>query len=121
MPLDLRTQKLAKLLVNYSVFVKPNENIILSGGTEAEPLLLALYKEVILAGAHPVLKIGLKESSPFFYKHAKQHQIEKYPDILELTINKCRKYIGVSSESNTKELSTCDPKKITARTKVTRK
>ncbi|MDP1729040.1 MAG: aminopeptidase [archaeon] len=121
MPTDLRTQKLAKLLVNYSVFVKPNENIIISGNTEAEPLLLAIYKEVILAGAHPVLKIGLKESAPFFYKYAKKHQIEKYPEITELIINKSHKYIGVGSESNTRELTNCDSNKITARSKVTRK
>ncbi len=121
MPIDLRNQKLAKLLVNYSVFVKPNENVIISGNTEAEPLLLAIYKEVILAGAHPILKIGLKESTPFFYKHAKPHQVNKYPDILEDTINKCQKYIGVSSESNTRELSSCNPEKITARAKITKK
>jgi len=121
MPTDLRTQKLAKLLVNYSVFVKPNENVIISGSTEAEPLLLALYKEVILAGAHPVLKISLRGASPFFYKYAKEHQINKYPDILEDMIKKCHKYISVASESNTRELTTCDPKKIAARAKVTRK
>ncbi len=121
MPTDLRTQKLAKLLVNYSTFVKPDENVIISGNTEAEALLLAIYKEVILAGAHPILKIGLRESAPFFYKHAKPSQINKYPEIMEMTLNKCQKYIGVGSESNTKELSNCDSRKITARAKITRK
>lgn len=121
MPIDLRAQKLAKLLVNYSVFVKPDENVILSGTTEAEPLLLALYKEIILAGAHPILKIGLQEASPFFYKHAKPNQIAKYPDILEHTINNSHKYIGIASEFNTRELTKINPKKITERAKVTQK
>ncbi len=121
MSTDLRTQKLAKLLVKYSVFVKPGENVIISGSTESEELLLAIYKEVILAGGHPVFKIAPKYTNYFFYKYAKKHQIEKYPEILELTINKCHKYIGVGSEYNTKELSNIDPKKITARAKVTRK
>jgi aminopeptidase len=121
MPTDLRTQKLAKLLVKYSVFVKPNENIIISGSTESEELLLAIYKEVILAGGHPIFRISPKGTNYFFYKYAKSHQIEKYPDILEDTINKCHKYIGVASEYNTKELSNINPKKITARAKVTRK
>jgi aminopeptidase len=121
MPIDLRTQKLAKLLVNYSVFVKPNENVIISGSTEAEDLLLAIYKYVILAGAHPVFRISPKGINPFFYKHAKKHQIEKYPEISELIINNCQKYIGVASEHNTKELSSCDPKKMTARAKATKK
>ncbi len=121
MPIDLRTQKLAKLLVNYSVFVKPNENVIISGSTESEDLLLAIYKEVILAGGHPIFRVSPKNTNYFFFKHAKAHQISKYPDITEMMINKSHKYIGVASEHNTKELSTCDPKKITARAKVTKK
>lgn len=121
MPLDLRTQKLAKLLVNYSVFVKPNENVIISGSTESEDLLLAIYKEVILAGAHPIFRISPKNTNYFFYKYAKKHQIEKYPKITEMIINHCHKYIGIASEHNTKELSNSDPKKITARAKVTKK
>jgi aminopeptidase len=121
MPTDLRTQKLAKLLVKYSIFAKKDENIIIAGSTEAEPLLLALYKEVILAGAHPVFRVSPQNTSYFFYKHAKPNQINKYPGIFEDTINKCHKYIGVSSESNTRELTNCDPKKITARAKVTKK
>jgi aminopeptidase len=121
MSIDLRTQKLAKLLVTYSVFVKPNENVIISGSTESEDLLLAIYKEVILAGGHPVFRISPKGINYFFYKYAKKHQIEKYPDITELIINKCQKYIGIASEYNTKELSNSDPKKITARAKATKK
>jgi len=121
MPIDLRTQALAKLLVKYSVFVKPNENVIISGSTESEDLLLAIYKEVILEGGHPVFRMSPKNTSYFFYKHAKPHQIKKYPDILEDTIKKCHKYIGVASEYNTKELSNCDSKKITRRAKITRK
>jgi aminopeptidase len=118
---DPRIQKLAKLLVNYSVFVKPNENVIISGSSEAEELVAAVYKEVILAGAHPVLRFSPKGLNYFFYKYAQKHQIEKYPDIYEDMINKCHKVIGIHSESNTKELSNCDSKKITARSKVTRK
>jgi len=118
MPIDLRTQKLAKLVVNYSLDVKPNETVIISGGTEAQEFILALYKEVILKGAHPALRIGLPEMSPFFYKHAKKHQIEKFPDILDYTVKNAQKYISIDTSTNTKELSSCDSKKITTREKV---
>lgn len=121
MPVDSRTQKLAKLLVKYSVFVKPNENVIISGSSEAEDLIAAIYKEVILAGGHPVLRFSPKGLTYFFYKYAKRHQIEKYPDIYEDMINKSHKLIGVGSESNTKELSSCDSQKITTRSKVMKK
>ena len=53
MPIDLRTRKLAQLAVRYAVFVKPGEKVIISGGTEAIPFLVELYKEIILQKAHP--------------------------------------------------------------------
>lgn len=121
MLIDLRIQKLAKLLVKYSVFVKSGENVILSGTTEVEPLLQAVYKELILAGAHPQLRISPKDLDYFFFKHAKPSQINKYPDIFEDIINKSQKYIGISSETNTRALSNCNSNKITARAKVTQK
>jgi len=119
MPIDLRTQKLAKLIVNYSVFVKPNENVIISGGSEAEDFIITLYKEVLLKGAHPIIKMSPKNLSPFFYKYAKKHQIEKYPDHFDYSVKNSQKYIGINTTSNTKELSLCNPQKITARAKIT--
>jgi len=40
MPFDERTRKLAEIAVRYSVNVKPNEKIIISGGIEAIPFLI---------------------------------------------------------------------------------
>ncbi|MCX6741826.1 MAG: aminopeptidase [Candidatus Pacearchaeota archaeon] len=119
MPLDLRTQKLAKLVVRYSVFVKPNENVVISGSTEAQDFMIALYKEVLLAGGHPILRVNLPGLNPFFYKYAKEHQINKFPDHFDYTVKTAQKYIGIDTENNTRELTNCDPKKITARQKVT--
>ena len=119
MSIDLRTQRLAKLVVNYSVFVKPNENVVISGSIEAEEFIVALYKEVLLAGGHPILRVNLPGLNPFFYKHAKKHQINKFPDHFDYTVKTAQKYIGIDTENNTRELTNCDPKKITARQKVT--
>ncbi len=116
--MDMRTRKLAKLVVNYSVNVKPNENVVISGGTEAEEFIVALYKEIILKGAHPILRVNLSGLNSFFYKYAKKHQIEKFPDHFDHLVKNSQKYIGIHSESNTKELSSVDPKKISARQKV---
>ena len=117
--MDLRTRKLAKLLVDYSVRVKKGETVILSGGTEAQELLVALYKEIILRGANPYLKVALPGLTPFFYKHAQKHQIEKFPEIFDFAVKKAKKYIGIHTELNTRELTNCDSKKITARQKIT--
>jgi len=118
MPVDLRTRKLAQLAVRYSVFVKPGEKVIISGGTEAIPFLVELYKEIILQKAHPIIRINLPGISDFFYKYATKEQIERFPDEWMETVKKADKYIGIVSDMNTKELTNSNCKKITARQKI---
>ncbi|MCU0642296.1 MAG: aminopeptidase [archaeon] len=118
MPIDLRTRALAKLLVTHSLDVKPNENVVISGGVEAQEFIITLYKEIILKGAHPVLRVHFPGISHFFYKHAKKHQVEKFPEVFDYTVKNSQKYIGINTDSNPKELTNCDPKKITARQKI---
>lgn len=119
MPIDLRTRKLAQLAVRYSVFVKPGEKVIISGGSEAIPFLVELYKEIILQKAHPIVKVGLPDTTDFFYKYANREQIERFPQEWMETIKSANKYIGIDTDTNTRELTNCDSKKITARAKVT--
>jgi aminopeptidase len=120
MPTDLRTQKLAKLAVNHCVFVKKGERVIISGGSEAEDFITALYKEVVIKGAFPIVKMSPKGVQSFFYNHAQPHQIEGKPFIEEFTIRNSHKYIGIDTEFNTRELAECDSEKISARAKITK-
>jgi len=118
MPTDLRTRELAKLIVDYSVKVKKRENVVISGSTEAQDFIVALYKEIILKGAHPILRINLPGLTPFFYKHAQKHQIEKFPEHFNYIVKNAQKYIGIDTETNTRELTDIEPRKITEREKV---
>src|SRR4030042_5574588 len=119
MPIDLRTQKLAKLIVDYSLKVKKGENVVISGSTEAQDFITALYKEVILRGAHPILRVNIPGLASFFYKFATKEQIEKFPDHFDYLVKHAQKYIGISTETNTRELTDADPKKMTSRAKIT--
>jgi aminopeptidase len=118
MPVDLRTRKLAQLAVRYSVFVKPGEKVIISGKTEAIPFLIELYKEIILQKAHPIVRVLLPDVTDFFYKYATKEQIEYFPDYWMETVKKADKYIGIDTESNTRELTSGDSRKISARGKI---
>jgi aminopeptidase len=120
MAIDSRTQKLAKIVVNYSLKVKHDENVIISGSTEASDFILALYKEVLYTGGHPGLRLSLPGMAPIFYKYAKEHHIKKYPAAFDFQVKDADKYIGIDTESNTKELTSADPKKIVERAKITR-
>ncbi len=117
--MDIRTKKLAELTVKHSIFVKKGEKVIISGGTEAEEFIKALYEEVLKAGGHPILRLTLPGLTHCFYKHAKKHQIENFPDDFEYLVKHSQKHIGIDTESNTRELTNCDPGKIASRSKIT--
>lgn len=117
--MDPRTRKLAKLVVDYSLDVKKGENVIVSGGTEAEEFIRALYQEVILCEAYPILNVTLPNLAPFYYKNATTKQLEHFPETWDYTVKHTQKFIGIDTDSNTKELSNVDPKKIAARSRIT--
>ena len=74
--MDIRTRKLAQLVVKYSIFVKHGENVVISGSTEAEEFMRALYEEVIKAGGHPILRLTLPGLKHTFYKLAGKRQVD---------------------------------------------
>lgn len=116
---DFRTKKLAALVVDYSLKVRPKENVVISGSAEASEFIVALYREIILRGAYPILNVSLPGLAPFFYQNALSHQLKKYPDHLDYIVKHAQKYIGINTYYNTRELSGCDPKKIALRQKIT--
>ncbi len=118
MPVDLRTRKLAQLAVRYCVAVKHGEKVIISGGSEAIDFLVELYKEVILCGGHPIVRVNLPNVSDFFYKYASKEQIKFFPEYWMNTVKEAQCYIGVSSDINTRELTNVNSCKIADRNKV---
>lgn len=118
MAIDERTKKLAKLVVNNSLKVKPEENVIISGSTEAEPFIVALYEEVLRADAHPILRLTVPGLDPIYYKYAKEHHLQKFPEYYDFMVKGAQKYIGINAPSNTREMLEVDPEKMMIRNKV---
>ena len=115
----MRTRKLAKTVVSHSVFVKPCETVMISGGMESVDFMVELYKEIILQGGYPLVRMGLPNVDDFFYKYASKEQLEKFPQIFFDNVKKVNKDIGISSSLNTRSLTNADSKKIGARGKLT--
>jgi len=56
---DLRIQKLAQLIVEYSVQVQPGDRVVINSSTIAEPLIKELYTRIVQAGGHPLLLLSI--------------------------------------------------------------
>ena len=119
MPIDLRLRKLAQQTVRYSVGLRKGETCVISGDTTAIPFLVELYKEIILQDAYPIVRVNLPNINDFFYKYAKEHQLKFFPQYWFDTVKQAQCYIGIHTETNTRELTSAESKKITAREKIT--
>lgn len=109
---DPRIQKLADVLVSYSVGVKKDQLVRITGATLAEPLMLELFRKVIEAGAHPFLRFNVEEADEFLLKNASDEQLKFVNPIARMEQEKIDCYFGIWAEKNTRHLSNIDPKKL---------
>jgi aminopeptidase len=116
---DPRTRGLAKILVGYSTEVKEGDVVSIDGESAAAPLLLAVYEEVLEAGAHPILNVALEGQIASYFKHASDAQLEWISPFAEWMVDNADVRIAVGASTNTRELSRVPPDRQTLRQSVT--
>jgi aminopeptidase len=112
---DPRAERLARILVGYSTEVKEGEIVSIDGERAAEPLLLAIYAEVLKAGAHPVMNVSLAGQSALYYKHADDAQLDWISPTAEWLLDNADVRIAVGASNNTRELSGVPPQRQSRR------
>jgi aminopeptidase len=109
---DPRLTKLAGVLVNYSVGVKKDQLVRVSGPPISQPLILAVYEKVLEAGGHPAVRMVPEELNEILLKHGDDDQLRFCNPIGLYEYERLDCSIGIWAEENTKALTNCDPKKI---------
>ena len=112
---DPRIEKLADLLVNYSVTVRPGDKVVITGEAIAEPLLKAIYTRVLQAGGHPTMMAELPGLDELLFRNASDEQLQHVPDWLRDITSTYDVEISIIAEHNTKALSSVDPAKMVLR------
>jgi aminopeptidase len=109
---DPRVEKLADMLVNYSVGIKPGDKAIIEGNELSKPLITAIYQRVLEAGAYPYLSLTLTGLEEVFYRVASDGQLQYIHDPTRVLVDTYDADFYIQSDANTKRLSTVDPQKI---------
>lgn len=112
---DIRLEKLADLLVNYSVGVKPGDKVVIQGENLAEPLHKAIYAKTLQAGGHPFFLLSPGGIAGPLYRYSSEEQLKHIPPPLKLIYDTYDVMFNVHAEDNTKELSGVDPVKMVIR------
>jgi aminopeptidase len=120
---DPRVVKLADLLVNYSVGLKPGEIVRLDGGSVAAPLVRELYREALRAGAYPRTRMEVDGIDVIAVGEASDEQLTFVSEIDRFEIEHLDAIVTIWADRNTRALSQADPqrvsKKIASRRKLT--
>ncbi|MBN1643714.1 MAG: aminopeptidase, partial [Dehalococcoidales bacterium] len=114
---DIRIDKLADLLVNYSVKVKPGDKVMIQGDTTGEPLMKAVFARVLQAGGHPLVLPSLAGTEEMMYRYGNEEQLKHLPEPLKQMMSTYDVRIYILAESNTKALSNVDVDKMVVRTR----
>jgi aminopeptidase len=114
---DPRIEKLADLLVNYSVAVRPGDKVVIHGQTTGEPLMQAVFGSVLRAGGNPILLPTLPGTEEMIYRYGNNEQLQHVPEPQRLVMSTYDARIYILSEQNTRELSNVDPDKMALRSR----
>ncbi len=110
---DPRVTNLARVLVGHSTQVREGDVCTVEGGSAAEPLLQAVYEEVLRAGGNPIVQMALEEQQSAFFDLASESQLEWVSPTSEWVVENADVRIAVMASRNTRSLSQVPPDRQT--------
>jgi aminopeptidase len=102
---DARVEKLARVLVQYSLDLKPGQTFWLRTTPLAEELNLAVYEEAVKAGAHVFLDQRMPGSDEIFYKHASEEQLDYVSPVRKAIVESFDASLYIEALHNSRSLS----------------
>jgi aminopeptidase len=112
---DPRVTALAQILVRHSTKVGEGDICTIEGESAAEPLLQAVYEEVLKAGGNPMVQMAMGGQSAAFFEHASDAQLQWISPLAEWTVENADVRIAVMASQNTRALSQVPPERQSAR------
>lgn len=108
--MDPRVDKLAMVMVDYSIKVKKGDLFKIQGPYLALPLIKAVYARAMKKGANPYVQILIPDLNEMFFKLADDEQLAYVPELRKHEIEIMDAYFHIWGEENTRHLTNTDPK-----------
>ncbi len=109
---DHRIAKLASVLVNYSLELKPGQSFWLRTTPYAEELNLAVYEEAIKAGANVFVDQRIPGAEEIRYKHASDAQLDYVSPVSKLVVETFDASLYIDASHNSRSLAGIDGARI---------
>lgn len=111
---DPRVEKMAGVLVEFCLDVKPGELVALRAPAIAAPLVVAVYRRAVERGGHVTPLIGLPGLDEAYYSVANEAQLGFVSPVEEVIALRYDCILRIGAAVNTKSLSNIDPARLAA-------
>ena len=109
---DIRLEKLARLLVNYSTEIKKGDFVYIRADEVSTPWAKAVAREAVKAGGHVEVVLTSDEISEVILKESTEEQLKEGNLINETLLAKADVWLTAWGSRNVKYASNIDPEKI---------
>jgi aminopeptidase len=106
---DPRIEKMADVLVRYSLDVQPGQTVTITGTTAAAPLIQAVYKRVLQAGAFPYVLVEVPGLKELLLRMGNDEQLLRVDPYRLYMVQHSDAILRILSEENTRELNNVQP------------
>src|SRR4051794_22887065 len=110
--MDPRTQRMADVLVKYSVGVKAGDWVGVQCPVAGVPLADALTRSILRAGGHPSVLLASENLQESFLQEANEDQLTFVAPHARTAVEQMDKLINVLAPTNTRALSGIYPSQL---------
>ncbi len=107
--MDQRIEKLASLMVTYSLELKRGDWVKIIGHPASMPLVKAFYRKAVEAGSHPAYHAAVDDLHEILLKYGSDEQLQHVPETTKLEAEKLDAMLGIIGQDNSKFLTNVDP------------
>jgi aminopeptidase len=99
----------AALLCDWSVDVRPGDQVLVGMPLQALALVAALHRALLDRDAWPLVRAAPDDLAEDFYRHARERQLDGFAPVELLDVQNADAVIGIQAPANTRTLAGVDP------------
>jgi aminopeptidase len=115
---DPRLERLAHVIVDYSLELGEGDVVVIQGPAIAEPLMVEMVRAAVAAGAVPHVRAAVQGVDEAYLTAARDSQLDHLPEYALDELDAIDARIAIHAAWNTRELSGVDPAKIARRSRA---
>ncbi|HEV2581301.1 MAG TPA: aminopeptidase, partial [Ktedonobacteraceae bacterium] len=112
---DIRIDRWAHTLVNYSLSLEAGETVAIRSTPLAAPLIEAVYREALRVGAHPMPIIELEGLEELLLREGSDEQLAVVHPYITATAEHVDAQLTIGAKSNTRAMTNIEPSRLAKR------